>query len=290
MINLIESSENTEENYIKLNGIKLHTILVGPEHAKESLILLHGFPDFWYGWKNIITGLKKQFKLIIPDMRGYNLSDKPEKVEDYHIDLLVKDIKKLAEYFDLKEFSLIGHDWGGVVAWVFSERHPDMLKNLVILNAPHPKIFQERLQTDPDQQKASYYIFKFLKADNVDFLFEDDFSWLRRAVFEEIKNQQYFTEIDQERYIEAWSQPNALKSGVNYYRANLNFDELSGTIDVPTLVIWGMKDRALLPSQLDGLSDYVKDLTVVESKNSSHWIMFDDPELIIRNIRTFIIR
>ncbi|MHA2075570.1 MAG: alpha/beta fold hydrolase [Candidatus Hodarchaeales archaeon] len=111
---------------------------------------------------------------------------------------------------------------------------------------------------------------------------------MRRAVFEENQNRQVFTEIDQERYIEAWSQPNALKSGVNYYRANLNFDELSGIVDVPTLVIWGMKDRALLPSQLDGLSDYVKDLTVVESKNSSHWIMFDDPELIIRNIRTFM--
>ncbi|MHA1966219.1 MAG: alpha/beta fold hydrolase [Candidatus Hodarchaeales archaeon] len=277
-----------EEKNIEVNNITLHTVIINPNAAKTPLILLHGFPDFWYGWKNVIKGLQEHFRIIIPDMRGYNLSDKPEKVEDYHIDLLVKDIKMLAEYFDLKEFSLIGHDWGGVVAWVFSERHPDMLKNLVILNAPHPKIFQKKLQTDPDQQRASYYIFKFLKTDNVDFLFEDDFRWLRRAVFEENQNRQVFTEIDQERYIEAWSQPNALKSGVNYYRANLNFDELSGIVDVPTLVIWGMKDRALLPSQLDGLSDYVKDLTVVESKNSSHWIMFDDPELIIRNIRTFM--
>ncbi len=119
-------------------------------------------------------------------------------------------------------------------------------------------------------------------------MFEHNFRWLKRAVFEEIKNQHNFTENDQEKYIEAWSQPNALKSGVNYYRANLNFDKLSGIIDVPTLVIWGMKDRALLPSQLEGLSDYVKDLTVVKSKNSSHWIMFEDPELIVRNIQTFL--
>ncbi len=271
---------------IEINGISLHTVIAGSKSAKKTLILLHGFPDFWYGWINVIKGLKEHFRLIIPDMRGYNLSDKPEKVEDYHIDLLVRDVKKLAEYFNLKEFSLIGHDWGGVVAWVFSERYPDMLNNLVILNAPHPKIFQKKLQTDPDQQRASYYISKFLKSNDVDFLFEDNFSWLRRAVFEEIKNQRDFTEIDQERYIEAWSKPNALKSGVNYYRANMNFDKLSGIIDVPTLVIWGMKDRALLPSQLDGLSEYVKDLTIVESKNSSHWIMFEDPKIIIDNIKS----
>ncbi len=273
--------------YIDTNGIKLHTIVIG---SGEPLILLHGFPEFWYCWKSVIPGLKKKFQLVIPDMRGYNLSDKPKDVQQYRMEYLIGDIKGLIGNLKLKQVYLAGHDWGGVVAWAFAEKYPTLLKKLIILNAPHPKIFQKTLRTDKEQQEASSYIFEFLKPNAEKKLYEDDFRRLKKAVFEDMFNKTNFTEFDKEKYIEAWSQPGAILGGVNYYRANTSFDEWTGIIEVPTLVIWGMKDVALLPQQLEGLSDYVKNLKIVRSENSSHWITHDDPDLIISSIKEFILK
>jgi len=276
-----------EEVYIDTHGIKLHTIVIG---SGEPIILLHGFPEFWYCWKSVIPELKENFKLIIPDMRGYNLSDKPNDVKKYKMEFLIGDIKGLIEELNLKRVYLAGHDWGGVVAWAFAEKYPNLLKKLIILNAPHPKIFQKRLRTDKKQQEASSYIFEFLKPQAEKKLYEDDYRRLKKAVFEDMCSKTNFTEFDKEKYIEAWSQPGAILGGVNYYRANTNFDELTGIIEVPTLIIWGMKDVALLPQQLEGLSDYVKNLKIVRSENSSHWITHDDPDLIISSIKEFILK
>ncbi len=276
-----------EEVYIDTNGIKLHTIVIG---SGEPLILLHGFPEFWYCWKSVIPGLKENFKLIIPDMRGYNLSDKPNDVKKYKMEFLIGDIKGLIEELNLKRVYLAGHDWGGVVAWSFAEKYPNLLKKLIILNAPHPKIFQKRLRTDKKQQEASSYIFEFLKPQAEKKLYEDDYRRLKKAVFEDMFSKTNFTEFDKEKYKEAWSQPGAILGGVNYYRANTSFDEWTGIIELPTLVIWGMNDVALLPQQLEGLSDYVKNLKIVRSENSSHWITHDDPDLIISSIKEFILK
>ena len=275
-----------EEVYIDTNGIKLHTIVIG---SGEPLILLHGFPEFWYCWKSVIPGLKEKYKLIIPDMRGYNLSDKPKDVQKYKMEYLIGDIEGLIENLKLKQVYLAGHDWGGVVAWALAEKHPELLKKLIILNAPHPKIFQKSLRTDKKQQEASSYIFEFLKPNAEKKLYEDDYRRLKKAVFEDMINKTNFTEFDKEKYREAWSQPGALLGGVNYYRANTSFDEWTGIIEVPTLVIWGMKDVALLPQQLEGLSDYVKNLKIIRSENSSHWITNDDFDLIVSSIKEFVL-
>jgi pimeloyl-ACP methyl ester carboxylesterase len=276
-----------EELFIKTNSIKLHTILIG---SGKPLILLHGFPDFWYGWKNIIPGLKDDFKLIVPDLRGYNLSDKPKGLENYKIEILVEDIKGLIDNLDLKSDNiyLVGHDWGGVIAWCFAEKYPNLLKKLIILNAPHPKIFQEKLRTSKAQQKASFYIFEFLKPNGEKWLFDGDFKWLKWAVFEGVIDKKNFTEFDKKQYLDAWSQPDAILGGVNYYRANLTFDNWTGIIEVPTLVIHGMKDIAVLPHVLDDLNRYVKNLKIVKSEKSSHWVMHDDPKLVISQIKNFI--
>lgn len=268
-----------EEKYIETNGIKLHTIIIG---QGEPLLLLHGFPDFWYGWKNVIPGLMNNYKLIIPDLRGYNLSDKPLGVENYTMDILVKDIKGLIEYF-ADDVYLVGHDWGGAVVWVFTEKHPNMVKKLGIINAPHMKIFQEQLRNNKKQQKASYYIFEFLKPNGEQLALMDDFKWLKWAVFSGGK----LSDIDKQKYIDAWSKPNAVISGVNYYKANVSFKDWSGIIKVPTLVIHGMKDVAVLPGILDGLSEYVKDLTIVRAEKSSHWVMHDEPDLVVSEFKKF---
>ena len=280
----MELLNEIEEKLIKTNGIKLHTIMIG---EGPPLILLHGFPDFWYGWKSVISGLKSKFKLIIPDMRGYNLSDKPEGVEKYKIEILVEDIKGLIESLSLGKIFLAGHDWGGIVAWAFAEKHPELLYKLAILNAPHMRIFEKNLRTNKKQQKASYYVFEFLKPDGEKFLFKNDYKWLKFAVFEGMKNKNNFTDFDKEQYLSAWTQPGAILGGVNYYRANISFKEWKGKIDVPTLVIHGMKDIAVLPSVLDDLSEYVSDLKVIRAENASHWVMHDVPELIVTSFKEF---
>jgi pimeloyl-ACP methyl ester carboxylesterase len=167
-----------------------------------------------------------------------------------------------------------------------------MLKKLIILNAPHLLIFRNLLSKDKTQQKASGYIFRFLQPDGEKFLFEKNFQALRLAVFGMASNKKAFSNFDKEKYIEAWSQPGAITAGVNYYRASVGdlsqADDWNGHIKVPTLVIHGMKDMALTPKILEGLSDYVDDLKIVKSPESSHWILVDDPELVISSIREFI--
>ncbi|MHA1479297.1 MAG: alpha/beta fold hydrolase [Promethearchaeota archaeon] len=280
----MELFDEIEEKLIETNGIKLHTVMIG---EGPPLVLLHGFPDFWYGWKSVISGLKSDYKLIIPDMRGFNLSDKPKGVSNYKIELLIGDIKGLIESLNLGKVYLAGHDWGGAVAWAFAEKYPDMLQKLAILNAPHMKIFQQKLRTDKKQQKASFYIFEFLKPDGEKFLFKDDYKWLKFAVFEGMINKKEFTDFDKEQYLKAWRQPGAILGGVNYYRANTSFKDSTGKITVPTLVIHGMKDIAVLPSVLDELSNYVSDLKVIRAENASHWVMHDVPELIISSFKEF---
>jgi pimeloyl-ACP methyl ester carboxylesterase len=273
-----------KENFIEINNIKLHVVTIG---SGQSLLLLHGFPDFWYGWKNVIPKLKDKFQLIIPDMRGYNLSDKPRGIQKYRIEMLIEDIRGIIEKLNLGKIYLAGHDWGGVVTWAFAEEYPNLLKKIAILNAPHPKIFQYKLRNDKKQQKASFYIFEFLKANGEKWLFEEDYKWLKWAVFEGMVNKKDFSESDKQKYLEAWTQENAILSGVNYYRANLNFDEFTGNIKVPTLVIHGMKDAALLPGVLEGLSNYVSDLKIIRAKNASHWVIHDEPDLIVKNFMEF---
>ncbi|MHA1459401.1 MAG: alpha/beta fold hydrolase [Promethearchaeota archaeon] len=290
----MELLNEIEEKFVETNNIKLHTIAIG---EGPPLVLLHGFPDFWYGWKSVISGLKSDYQLIIPDMRGYNLliipdmrgynlSDKPEGVENYKIDTLVEDIRGLIESLGLGKVFLAGHDWGGIVAWAFAEKYPELLQKLAILNAPHMKIFQQKLRTDKKQQKASYYVFEFLKPDGEKFLFENDKKWLKFALFEGMINKTDFTEFDKRQYLSAWTQP-AILGGVNYYRANTNFEDWKGIITVPTLVIHGMKDRAVLSSVLEGLSNYVSDLKIVRAENASHWVMHDVPELVISSFKEF---
>ena len=281
----MEIFNDIEEKYIKTNDITLHTIVIG---NGRPLILLHGFPDFWYGWKGIIPQLKTKFKLIIPDMRGYNLSDKPKGIQKYKMKYLIDDIKGLINALNLERPYLAGHDWGGVVSWGFAEKYPELIRKLIILNAPHLKIFASLLQTNKAQQKASSYIFQFLKPGGEQFLFKDDFRWLKFAVFNGLQNKNALNDFDKDQYMKAWSQPDAIISGVNYYKANVSFDDFTGFINVPTLVFHGMKDAALLPVILEGVERYVRDLKVLKIPNSSHWVMHEEPQLISTKILEFL--
>ena len=263
------------EKYIKTNGITLHTVVIG---SGEPLILLHGFPDFWFAWKKLIPLIKDRFQLIIPDMRGYNLSDRPEGVENYRIELLIEDIHGLINHFNFKSVYLAGHDWGGVLSWCIAEKYPNKIKKLAIINAPHLKVFQSKLKNDEAQKKASSYIYQFLKPNGEKPLIANNFQVLRTFLTE-----------DEDKYIEAWSQPGSITNGVNYYRANMEYEDWTGIIKVPTLVIHGMKDGAILPVVLDGLDKYVKNLKIVRAADLGHSAQKEDSKMVASEFIKFFV-
>jgi len=303
-----ELFDEIEEVYVETNGIKLHTVLIG---SGKPLILLHGFPDFWYGWRDVMLGLKDEYRLIVPDLRGYNLSDKPEGRENYSLKLLIEDIKGLSESLKLGKFYLAGHDWGGPIAWAFAGMFPELLEKLILINGPHPFVIRDLIAKDSDQRKASSYIFEFIKPDSANLLMDNDFQILRAIMSMDFQNlpdmfrgsitnndseipkrEKIFNDYDMEKYVEAWSQPGAVNAGLDYYRASVTEQLLgkgwSGEINVPTLVIHGMKDVALTPKILNGLEDYVKDLKIVKIEDASHWVMVDAPDIVNSSIKKFI--
>jgi epoxide hydrolase 4 len=292
-----------KENYAQVNGVRLHVVTAG----KGPLILfLHGFPEFWYEWKNQLVEFGRDHLAVAPDMRGYNLSAKPEALEQYKINVLVEDIRALADHYShQKKFVLVAHDWGGAVAWAFAIQHPDMLDKLVIVNAPHPGVFGRLLASDGAQQQASQYMLMFRSPQAEATLSANNYALLVNAVLGAGLKEGVFTEDDKQAYIKAWSQPGALTGGLNYYRANEvgppapgqaateargNFavDPQALTVKVPTLVIWGEKDTALLTQNLDGLDKFVPRLTIKRIPDGSHWVIHEKRDEVNAAIRDFI--
>ena len=291
------------EKYVHVNGVRLHVVTAG----KGPLILfLHGFPEFWYEWKSQLAEFGKDHLAVAPDMRGYNLSDKPVALDQYKMRVLVEDIRALADHFShQKRFVLVAHDWGGAVAWAFAIQHPDMLERLVIVNAPHPGIFGRLLVSDAAQQQASQYMLRFRTPQAERNLSANDYALLVSAVLDAGLKNGVFTEDDKQAYIKAWSQPGALTGGLNYYRANEvsppaagqatieargNFavDPNNLMVKVSTLVIWGEKDTALLIQNLDGLDKFVPQLTIKRIPDGSHWVIHEKRDEVNAAIRDFI--
>src|SRR5712692_4075932 len=250
-----------KHEYAEVNGQRLHYVTAG----KGKLIMfVHGFPEFWYEWKNQLAEFGRDYQAVAPDMRGYNLSSKPAEVDQYQIKYLVEDLRALAEKLGNKKFILVAHDWGGAVAWAFAIAHPGWLEKLVIINAPHPGVFQRELRENPAQKKASQYMLMFRSPQAEQVLSADNYAWLARAVLDDGLKQGYLKPEDRQAYLEAWSQPGALTGGLNYYRAAQvgppagataaapAIDPKSLAVKVPTLVIWGEKDPYLLTGSLDG--------------------------------------
>ncbi len=266
-------------NNAQINNINLHYVSEG---EGELVLFLHGFPEFWYGWRGQISELGKDYHAVAPDMRGYNLSDKPDSIDEYKIIKLVEDIRALIGHLGHEKCYLVGHDWGGVVAWAFAMRHPEYLNKLVIINSPHPAIFARELGNNKSQQAASRYIRTFRSAQAEDILSADNYAKLK---------QSYINADNEKEYTSAWSQPGALTAMLNYYRANDMLDTSgydSLIVNVPTMVIWGEQDTALLTGNLDGLGEYVPDLTVRRIPGASHWVVHEQPDVVSGYIREFL--
>ncbi len=289
-----------QHGFADVNGVRLHYVTEG---EGPPLVFVHGFPEFWYEWNLQLTEFGRDHRAIVFDMRGHNLSSKPAELDAYRVTHLVEDLKALTEALGVRRFTLVGHDWGGAVAWAFALAHPQRLERLVIVNAPHPTIFARLLREDPAQQKASEYMLAFRSDKAEALLAADDFAALKRIVLADLLARGLFTAEDERAYVAAWSQPGALTGGLNFYRAakvgppardgrpasgTLGTGEKAAMVRVPTLVIWGEKDTALLPQNLDGLEQYVPDLTVRRIPDGTHWVIHEQPALVNRLIREFL--
>lgn len=289
-----------EHNYATVNGVRLHYVSEG---QGKLMLFLHGFPEFWYEWKEQLAEFGRDHLAVAPDMRGYNLSERPAAVEQYAITQLVEDVRALAEHLVGQEkFTLIAHNWGGGVAWAFALRYPERLERLIIINMAHPATFDREMKTNPAQQAASQYMLLFRSPEAEAALSADNYAGFAERILGPLLKSGRFSEADRAAYLEAWSRPGGLTGGLNYYRAarvgppapgseakgNYAIDPTALTVHVPTLVIWGEQDAALLTANLDGLDQYVPHLTLKRVPDGSHWVIHEQPALVNGYIREFI--
>ncbi|HEY3028525.1 MAG TPA: alpha/beta hydrolase [Pyrinomonadaceae bacterium] len=290
-----------EHGYANVNGIRIHYAESGS--GDDLVILLHGFPEFWYSWRHQLTALGNRYHVVAPDMRGYNLSDKPPRVEDYRIDLLVQDVIGLIDHFGARKAAIVGHDWGAGVAWAVAQKYPERLSRLAILQVPPAAAW--RANITPRQLLRSWYMFFFQLPRLPEWRISRKNSIALERVFKEtVARKGTFRDSDIEAYKEALRQPGALTAAINYYRANVvrlisrgagakqarpQSGELNGVqrdaahkhetqsrggrIRVPTLFIFGEQDFAILPATVRGVEKYIDaPYREVRIADSGHWV------------------
>lgn len=284
---------------VAANGLKFHVARAG---EGPLMLFLHGFPEYWAMWRPLLEHFgARGFCAAAPDLRGYNLSDKPAGVDAYRARHIVADIRDLAHRLNGgAPFILVGHDWGGAAAWNLASSAPELVSRLVILNSPHPYTFWRELVHNPAQQKASEYMLKLRAPQAEARLSENGYARLWNFAFGETSPA--FSEADRAAYLEAWAQPGALTGSLNWYRASpllppsaddpgaarLTLEAKDFMVRVPTLVIHGERDRALLTGLLDGLQQCVPQLRIERIAEASHWVMEEFPARVNRLIRDFI--
>jgi pimeloyl-ACP methyl ester carboxylesterase len=282
-------------------GITLNVAFAGAEDA-PAVVLLHGFPESHRTWREVAPRLEDSFRLIMPDQRGFAGSDRPQDVEAYKTDTLINDIFALADTLGLESFALVGHDWGGAIAWPAALRGDPRLKKLAIVNAPHPVIFQKSVIEDADQRAASQYITAFRTPGFEKAIEAMGYRTFFEKTFARHVDLSKMPESQKQQYIADWSQPGALTSMLNWYRAGKMVVPPPGLtvplpdwllkafpkVQVPSLVVWGMKDTALLPIQLEGLDELVEDLRIVRLPEAGHFAPWEAPDEVAEALRDFL--
>jgi pimeloyl-ACP methyl ester carboxylesterase len=270
---------------ITIHGIRLHYVTAGPPDG-QLIVLLHGFPEFWYAWRHQIPALAAAgYRVVAPDLRGYNASDRPRGVQPYHVEHLAADIKALITALDAERAIIAAHDWGGVIAWYLAMIAPERVAKLIILNAPHPARYGELLRRWPQLRKAWYVLFFQLPWLPEWLLSARDFRAMEKALRGTLVNRRAMTSEDIARHKDAMRQPYALTAALNYYRAAFRAN-LSGTlpairhITCPTLLIWGEQDRALALENTTGLDRRVANLRVTRIPKAGHAVQLDAPERV----------
>jgi len=286
----------TDENqiefgYAQIGGINLHYAKAGA--GEKLVVLLHGFPEFWYSWRHQLAALSDEYTVVAPDMRGYNLSDKPPNIENYRIENLVDDVVNLIHYFGREKAAIVGHDWGAAVAWALAQNYPEHVLKLAALQVPPVEIWRKN-QTFK-QFFASWYMFFFQIPLLPEWLMKrDDFALLEKSLKNSTAGKGVFTPEAIAEYKKAWREPFALEAMINYYRANIigrlfSKSEAIAKIKVPTLFIYGEKDFAILPETVKGIGEII-DAPYEEFRipGSGHWVQQEASGDVTEVLRDFL--
>ncbi|MBI3147536.1 MAG: alpha/beta hydrolase [Betaproteobacteria bacterium] len=288
-----------EHRFVDFDDIRLHYAEAG---AGPLLVFIHGFPEFWFAWQHQLEAFSRDHRAVAFDMRGHNLSGKPSEVKAYRPKHLVADLKRLIDHLGGRPCVVVAHDWGGAVAWNFAAAHPEYLEKLVIINSPHHVAFARELRDNPAQQQASAYMNWLCRPGAAQKLLENDCARLIAMFTQMSPDTRWLTPELLAHYRAAWTQAGAMEASLNFYRAsplhpptpeepdgaNLDINPEHFRVPVPTLVIWGERDTALLPGLLDGLDALVPKLCVKRIPNASHWVIHERPEEVNRLIREFL--
>ncbi len=279
-----------EHVFLPANGIRLHVTQAGSRYG-PLVMFLHGFPEFWYGWRRQIDPLAEAgFRVWAPDQRGYNLSDKPPGIASYRMDELAKDVLGLIDAAGVDKCYLVGHDWGGAVAWWVALRFPERINKLVILNMPHPAVMRRTLTSSLPQLRKSWYIFSFqLPFMPEAMLRNNDWEYMVRMLKGNSRPGS-FSQTDLEQYRQSWWRKQAVSSMLNWYRAAVRMPPDMGgeqRIQVPTLILWGAQDMALMREMAETSLDLCDQAKLVFFENSSHWVQLDEAEAVNKYLVEF---
>ena len=269
-----------EEGFVDSGGVKIHYVAAG---EGPLVVLLHGFPDYWYTWRDQMPALAKHFRVVAPDLRGFNKSDKPDGVEDYAMDKLVGDVAAVVKHFGRAKATVVGHDWGGAVAWFFAMKHPEQTERLVLLNLPHPKGLARELANNPEQRKNSQYARDFQKPGAEKLLRPELLVvWVKEA-------------DARAKYLEAMGR-SSMAGMLNYYKANYprepyKDDREFPPVRCPVLMIHGLRDPYLLPGALNDTWKWVEgDFTLVTVPKAGHFVHRDAPAMVTRTLTRWLAR
>lgn len=267
-----------EHKFIQANGIRIHYVTEG---EGTPVILLHGFPEFWVAWRHQIPALSKHFQVVVPDIRGYGQTERPPKVADYSISLLAADIAGLIKALGFEKAHIVGHDWGGAIAWQLALEYPEVVDRLVVLNCPHPVTFSKALRSNFKQIVKSWYIFFFQLPHIPEMLFTKNI--LRKLLRNGTFRKDTFKEEEIEQYVKAMNEPGAVTAALNYYRASFRKRAApkGRKIEAPTLLIWGEKDKALGKELTFGMEPFFLNFFSIEYiSNCGHFVNEEQPELV----------
>ncbi|NEP71342.1 MAG: alpha/beta hydrolase [Okeania sp. SIO1H6] len=274
-------------NFITANSIKIHYVTQG---SGPLMLMLHGFPEFWYSWRHQIPEFAQDYKAVALDLRGYNESDKPEDKSAYVMSEFIKDIEGVIKELGYEKCVLVGHDWGGVIAWSFAYAHPEMVEKLIVMNIPHPAKFKEGLGT-PEQLLRSWYMFFFQLPFLPELMLEfDDYQGIG-SIFKSMVNKSAVTDADIEAYKDAVAKRGALTSMINYYRNIFSgfFNQQEwGILRIPTLMLWGEEDTALGKELTYGTEEYVENFQIRYIPNCGHSVQQEQPQLVNQYMREFL--
>ncbi len=272
-----------KHDFIQANGLRIHYVTEG---KGPLLLLLHGFPQFWYTWRHQIPFLAEHFQVVAPDLRGYNETERPLGVDAYRPDLLVADVEGLIRALGFEKAHIVGHDWGGAVAWNVALTRPEIVDRLAVINCPHPRNFRRALHSNYRQMLRSWYIFLF----QIPYLPEKIFQMHPKWILKRVLKSPAFTNEDIEQYLKPLVKPGAFTAAQNYFRATLKTGKIKEKIiSTPTLLIWGEGDIALgkeLTENMQGL--FSGPFRIEYIPNCSHWVPEEQPQLVNKLLLEFL--